>query len=200
MGLGARIGWIPGMKPLALLMLNGCTFATPAPAAAEPALPAAPSRAAPAYAQPAFEYRCHGQATWQVWKHGSRDCTGRYPIFIEGEVSPTWCPNGVGSFPDLPWRRVQAGTADWRIVDRHGALLTEMVGPCVTDPSVFDRIDDGLGGCRSPEFTRARQVYDAGCTADSFHTGAAVYAAMAKGYPQQFVLHRMLAVPPYAER
>jgi hypothetical protein len=43
-------------------------------------------------------------------------------------------------------------------------------------------------------------VYDAGCTADSFHTGAAVYAAMAKGYPQQFVLHLLLAVPPYAER
>lgn len=188
------------MKSLSLLVLNGCTVVTPVPAAAEPALPAEPSQAAAVYPTNVFEYRCHGQATLQLWTHGSQDFTGLYPMLIKGEVSPTWCPNGVESFPDLPWRRAQAGTADWRIVDRFGALLTELVGPCVTNPSVFDRIDDGLGRCHSPEFTRARQVYDAGCTADSFHTGTEVFAAMAKGYPQQFVLHRMLAVPPYAER
>lgn len=132
------------------------------------------------------------------WGLGTRDCTGRYPMFPEGEVSRTWCPRGAGAFPDLPWRRAQAGTADWRIVDETGALLTALVGPCVTDPSVFDRIDGRLHLCRSEAYPHARDVYAAGCTQEDFHTGPAVFAGYGYGFlPNETIISFMLAVPPY---
>lgn len=194
-----------GWQRLAVVIGLALFLAAMFEAAAAPEAVAPPARAAsctapspPAFAKAIFEFRCHGQDAWVRWGLGTRDCTGRYPMFPEGEVSRTWCPRGAGAFPDLPWRRAQAGTADWRIVDETGALLTALVGPCVTDPSVFDRIDGRLHLCRSEAYPHARDVYAAGCTQEDFHTGPAVFAGSGYGFlPSETIISFMLGVPPY---
>lgn len=170
----------------------------PPPAALAPPVGRVERRPSAAFSTPVFEYRCHGQDAWVRWRPGARDCTGRYPMFPEGEVARSWCPRGAGAFPDLPWRRAQAGTADWRIVDEAGALLSGLTGACVDDPGMFDRIDDRLFRCGSNTYARARDVHAAGCTNTAFHTGPAVFAAFRNGtLPNESIIRLLLRTPPY---
>lgn len=185
------------MMPHALVLLGAAALAGPPP---EP-VPASPSAAtaAPAPVTLRFQYRCPG-AEWVDLVRGARDCTGRYPMFPEGDFSKDWCPQLVGAFPNVGWRFVQGGSAKWRVVDGEGVVRTTITGPCVDDPRVYDLLDSDRWLCNGP-VSSLKALAQLGCTEDAYHTGPALFNALLTGSDVWgFSFATILQMPPYATR
>ena len=140
---------------------------------------------------PSLEYRCHGTEAWVRLEVGARDCTGRFPMFPEGDVDPATCPNAVGLVPDAPWRRAQAGSADWRVAAGRGAVLTEVHGACVDswEPLRGMAYLQRCGGDATVESLLA-----APCSAQASTAALLLYWA----YPVDFSFETVAAFPPYS--
>lgn len=161
-----------------------------------PGRPARPVTGSAATAAPVtlrFQYQCPG-AAWADLVLGARDCTGRYPMFPEGDYSDSWCPRFVGALPDVPWRRAQAGTAEWRVVDQAGAVRSTITGPCVDDRRVYDHARKAWCG---GDATRSLRAMHRRCGPTEFHTALALFTTTLEYYPHQFVIFDLLRMPPY---
>lgn len=179
-----------------LLLLFGVALAAaappPGPAPTPGAGAASPAKAASVKLR--FQYRCPG-AAWADWTTRSRDCTGAYPMLLEGSFASTTCPALAGVLPDVPWRRAQAGTAEWRLVDATDVVRSTINGPCVDDPAVYALLPNESNPCR----IAPADLHRAGCRADENHTVPAVFAMIQRmPLPDHFVLLAILKAPAYA--
>ncbi len=182
------------MPPLLLLFGVALVAAAPPPEPGAVTPPGETHSATAPRPKLRFQFRCP-DAAWVDLTTGARDCTGRYPMLPEGSFSNTACPALAGVFPDVPWRRAQAGTAEWRIVDDTDLVRSTITGPCVDDPAVFALLPNESGPCR----IGPADLHRAGCRTDENHTVPAVFAMIQRmPPPDYFVLLSILSTPAYA--
>lgn len=182
------------MTHLLLLIGVALVAAAPPPEPGAVTPPGEPSAATAPRPKLRFQYRCPG-AAWADWTTRSRDCTGAYPMLLEGSFASTTCPALAGVLPDVPWRRAQAGTAEWRLVDATDVVRSTITGPCVDDPAVYALLPNESNPCR----IAPADLHRAGCRAEENHTVPAVFAMIQRmPYPDHFVLLAILEAPAYA--